>query len=334
LRAAGRSWQQIEDETGVARRTAQHWVETHAAEGRVNKKPRGGSHHTVFSDEVKRHIIEQQEGDAALRLSDLAKSVVSNLHATPPSLPTVWRILRRDNFTTKMMQQYATDRSSAATKQKRAHWCTDVGPSLRAESAIFIDETPFSFCIMRRRGRSRKGQPSLGVVPAIRGRNHTAIAAISPILGLLHYEIKITEPEEQFLNKRSRKKVKTAPRGVDRDRFREFLIHLFALPAFHSSTRFTILLDNARIHKGDIEETIFQAGHVQQFLPAWTPELNPIEYIFSKWKLAYRVHYPATEEDVDPAIRESASTITPHDCLRCFEHTQSLYAACVAMEDL
>lgn len=334
LRAAGRSWQHIEDETGVASSTARHWARIHEQEGRTSKRQRGGNHKSVISDEVKQHIIATQDGDAALRLSDLAHSVESELHTTPPSLKSIARILHDDHFTTKNMQQYATDRNSTATKQKRVRWCTDVGPTLRAGSTTFIDETPFSFCIMRTRGRSRQGQPALGVVPAIRGRNHTVIAAISRTRGLLHYEIKITEPEQQFLQKRSRKKVRTAPRGVDRDRFREFLIHLFALPTLNASTRFTILLDNARIHKGDIEETIFQAGHVQQFLPPWSPELNPIEYIFAKWKLAYRVHYPATYDAVDPAIRESAQSIMPADCQRCFAHTQSLYPACVAMEDL
>jgi hypothetical protein len=122
---------------------------------------------------------------------------------------------------------------------------------------------------------------------------------------------------------------------VTRDVFRNFLIHLLEHPPFsNSSTTFTLLFDNAAIHKGDIQETIFQAGHAQERLLAWSPELNPIEYIFSKWKLAYRVRSPTTDEEVDEAIRASASSITPTDCQRYFEHTQSLYPKALALEDL
>jgi hypothetical protein len=137
---------------------------------------------------------------------------------------------------------------------------------------------------MRTRGRSRKGQPAVGVVPAIRGRNRTVIAAISPTRGLLYFEIKVTEPDEEFISKRKgSKKKKTGPKGVTRDIFRNFLIHLSEHPPLSDhSTTFTLLFDNARIHLGDIQETIFQVGHTQQRLPAWSPELNPIEHIFVK----------------------------------------------------
>jgi transposase len=282
----GMSWSRIEELSDLPLATAQSIVRTHEQEDRTEKKHKGGAHHTTVTDEVKQHIIDTQESDAVFRLRDLANSVEENLHTTAPSLNTVWRILRNDGFSTKRVQQYATDRNTQATKEKRAKWCAEVGPTLRAETAVFIDETPFSFCIMRTRGRSRKGQPALGVVPAIRGRNHTVIAAISPVHGLLHYEIKVTEAEEVFVRKRSKQKAKTAPRGVDRERFRAFLINLFdklkLLPPLHPPSPFTLLFDNARIHTGDIQESIFQAGHQQQFIPAWSPELNPIEYVFSK----------------------------------------------------
>jgi hypothetical protein len=288
-----------------------------SAEGRTAKRLKGGAHHTVYGDDVVRAcVVSAQERDAVLRLSDLRDEVQRTL-AAAPSLNTISRILLRKGFTTKKVEQYANDRSTPETKRKRAEWCRDVGPTLRADTSIFFDESPFSFCIMRTRGRSRKGQPAVGVVPAMRGRNHTVIAAISPTRGLLYFEIKVTEPDEEFISKRkgSKKKKKTGPKGVTRDVFRNFLIHLFEHPPFsNSSTTFKLLFDNACIHLGDIEDTIFQLGHAQQRLCAWSPELNPIEFIFSKWKLAYRVHYPPTDEEVDEAIRASASSITPTDC--------------------
>lgn len=182
----------------------------------------------------------------------------------------------------------------------------------------------------------------------------TVIAAISPTYGLIYYEIKVTEQEEVFISRRKgSKKKKTGPKGVNREVFRSFLINLFARPPFATSpsssssssfdslssipvpsTPLTLLFDNVRMHLGDIADTIFQTGHVQQLLPAWSPALNPIEYVFSKWKLAYRALHAESEAAVDEAIRQAATTITPINCLHYFKHTQSLYAKCVDMYDL
>jgi transposase len=334
MRERGDSWARIEQETHVAHTTARHWVQLQQAESRAVKKPRGGSHHAVYSAAVREHVASVQEHDAALRISDLAQSAQRVFHTTP-SRSTLHRMLHAADFTTKRMQPYANQRNTPETKEKRKRWVQQEAHKLTADNAVFIDETPFSMTLMRGRGRSRKGQPALGVVPAIRGKNHSVIAAISPARGLLHYAIKVTEPEEEFISKRSNKKKKGKPVGVNRDVVRSFLVALFATPAFTAArTPFLLVFDNARIHKGDIADAIFQAGHEQLFLPPWSPELNPIEYAFSKWKLAYRALYPASEDAVDPAIRQSSACLTPADCLHYFQHTQSLYPACAAMEDL
>lgn len=338
LRERGDSWAQIEAATGVCRSTAQDIVRVQRTEGRTVKKAKRIPVHKKYGDEVRAAVVCAQEKDAVLRLRDLASEVKSTLAITPPSLPTLSRILQQEGFTTKQLQQYANARSTPATKQKRKEWVELHAASLSADTAIFIDETPFSFNIMRHRGRSKKGEKAVGVVPAIRGRNHTVIAALSPSRGLLHYEIHVTAPTDEFINKKSNKTKKTAPKGVDRERFRTFLIHLFSILASSSpsspSTPFVLLFDNARIHTGDIEDTIFQTGYTQLRLPAWSPELNPIEYAFSKWKLDFRARYPATEAAVDEAIKQSAKSITSTDSLHYFQHTQALYARTLDLEDL
>jgi hypothetical protein len=125
------------------------------------------------------------------------------------------------------------------------------------------------------------------VAPAIRVRNHTVIAAIS----LLYFDIKITEPDEEFISQRKgSKKKKTGPKGVTRDIFCTFLIHLFEhLPFSNSSTTFTLLFDNALIYLGDIQETIFQAGHAQDASPPC--RLNtPNHCIIKRWHLRISKH--------------------------------------------
>ncbi|MCP5019015.1 MAG: hypothetical protein GY938_27610 [Ketobacter sp.] len=44
-------------------------------------------------------------------------------------------------------------------------------------------------------------------------------------------------------------------------------------------------MDNVRFHKmNDIKTMIFENGHIVEFLPPYSPFLNPIENVFSKWK--------------------------------------------------
>lgn len=333
----GHSSRWIAEETGLPRQTVQSIVAVAQEEHRTEKKPRGGNHHTIYSAAVRDYVVLVQDGDAALRLSDIADAVEKEFQVRP-ALSTIYDMLQKAGFTTKHLQPYCDDRNTAATKEKRKVWVQEVGSRLTADNSVFIDESPFSMTLLRTRGRSRKGQAALGVIPAIRSKNHSVIAALSPSRGLLYFEIKVSEPEEEFVSKRSSKKKKPGPRGVTRDVFRSFLINLFASSAFQSLSQshpsLTLLFDNARIHKGDIDETIFQAGYNAAFLPPYSPELNPIELAFSTWKFAYRVHYPQLEEQVDPAIRASSASITPAKSLHDFAHTQSLYPACLALEDI
>jgi transposase len=45
----------------------------------------------------------------------------------------------------------------------------------------------------------------------------------------------------------------------------------------------TVLMDNLRTHKVDgVREAIEGAGAKVRYLPAYSPDLNPIEQVFSK----------------------------------------------------
>ena len=330
----GLSDSQIAKITGEIRTTIHSIVKQFDESGQIHKKQKTGNHNHVYSNEVKQLIIDLQATDNTLRLIDIQQALDLVTIGKTPSLMTIWRVLQAAGFTTKQLELHAAPRNTHFMKEKRKEWCERVGKELNPNTTIFIDETPFSFCITRRRGRSIKGTPAITTTPQIRGKNHSVIAAISPVSGLLYFEIKVTEPDSVFIRKRSSKKKKTGPKGVTRDVFRTFLINLFHHLPPSSDSPFTFLFDNAQIHLGDIKDLIFQTGYQQQLLPPWSPALNPIEYAFSKWKLAYRTMHVATEGEVDQAIIETATSITPTDCMNWFKHTQTLYAKCAVLEDI
>ncbi len=55
------------------------------------------------------------------------------------------------------------------------------------------------------------------------------------------------------------------------------------LPALPSNS--VVVMDNASFHKRqDIQEAITQAGHILEYLPSYSPDLNPIENCGRKLK--------------------------------------------------
>ena len=48
------------------------------------------------------------------------------------------------------------------------------------------------------------------------------------------------------------------------------------------TTKTVIVLDNARFHKGSFSQKLVEdAGHTLLFLPAYSPDLNPIEHVWA-----------------------------------------------------
>lgn len=55
------------------------------------------------------------------------------------------------------------------------------------------------------------------------------------------------------------------------------------------STKSVIVMDNATFHKRlDIQQAIKNAGHILEYLPSYSPDLNPIERKWAQTKAARR----------------------------------------------
>jgi putative transposase len=79
-----------------------------------------------------------------------------------------------------------------------------------------------------------------------------------------------------------------------------------------------VILDNLASHKSiRTEELIRAAGAELRFLPPYSPDLNPIEKIFSKLKTCLRKAQARTRNTLWDAIAAAIQTITPSDCQNC-----------------
>lgn len=80
-----------------------------------------------------------------------------------------------------------------------------------------------------------------------------------------------------------------------------------------------VILDNLGAHKNERTlELIRLAGAEARFLPAYSPDLNPIEMMWSKVKALLRKARARTHPDLLKAIAHALSCVTPQDALGWF----------------
>ena len=128
---------------------------------------------------------------------------------------------------------------------------------------VFIDETAVTTKMVRAYGRCRRGQRLNAYVPHGHWKILTLVAALR-IDGL------------------------TAPYVVDGAMDgSSFLAHVEQVLAPILRKRDIVRMDNLRAHKVDgVREAIEAVGATVRYLPAYCPDLNPIEQTFSKLKMA------------------------------------------------
>jgi len=82
-----------------------------------------------------------------------------------------------------------------------------------------------------------------------------------------------------------------------------------------------VIMDNLSAHKSPQTIALIEAtGASVQFLPAYSPDLNPIEMMWSKIKNHLRSLEPRTPEELFKAIGEALSMVTPKDAIGWFCH--------------
>ena len=75
-----------------------------------------------------------------------------------------------------------------------------------------------------------------------------------------------------------------------------------------------VVMDNLGAHKSPVTLALIEAvGAEARFLPAYSPDLNPIEKMWSKLKALLRKAEARTPEQLDEAIGSALNQVTPND---------------------
>ena len=165
------------------------------------------------------------------------------------------------------------------------------------EHLKFIDESGAHLGLTRLYGRAAPGERVSEATPGYSGKHYTVIAA----LGLS--EITATWLLEDALT---------------REAFEVYVTQVLA-PTLQTSD--VVLIDNLNVHKSEIaRHAIESRGARLEFLPPYSPDLNPIEKCWSKVKSVLRRLKARTFDELVAALEIAFQAITPEDARAWFAH--------------
>ena len=106
--------------------------------------------------------------------------------------------------------------------------------------------------------------------------------------------------------------------AVNADVFESFVKHVL-VPELRPGD--VVIMDNLSSHKRTrTRELIEAAGAAVEFLPPYSPDLNPIEIIFSKVKQLLRTLGCRTKDALWAAMQGVLDQVTASDAQNCFRH--------------
>ena len=106
--------------------------------------------------------------------------------------------------------------------------------------------------------------------------------------------------------------------AMDGAAFMAYIVHVLVPTLLKGDI---VFMDNLRTHKiNGVRETIAAAGAAVRYLPAYSPDLNPIEMAFSKLKAALRKGAKRTVKDLWRLIGRLVKSFVPAECANYFRH--------------
>lgn len=172
-----------------------------------------------------------------------------------------------------------------------------VQPWLDPHRLVFIDETGTQTKMARLRGRAPRGQRLVAGIPHGHWKTITLVAAL-------------------------RSDGITAPMVIDQamngEIFQHWVEHMLC-PTLSPGD--IVIWDNLPAHKVTGAEAAIQAvGATLLWLPAYSPDFNPIELLFAKLKAHLRKAAARTVDHLWQEIGRILSMVTQTECANFFRH--------------
>lgn len=246
-------------------------------------------------------LILQLVMDQPAQYLDEIQKELRRLLLIDVDISTICRFLQKCGFTRQKLRIVAMQQDQLLRQQ----FICDIS-AYNTDMFIFIDETGAdNRNALRKYGYSLRGKTPVSHALLVRGVRVSAIACMS-IAGLLD--------------------VKTITGTSDGDAFYDF-VHSHLLPHLMpfngTNPHSVVILDNCSIHHvPEVAQSIQDVGALLLYLPPYSPDLNPIEELFSKVKKIMKSPgIEVYETDIENSLLASFASVTQEDCSGWIHHT-------------
>ena len=237
----------------------------------------------------------------AIYLGEMCQLIhqMSNIHV---SQATICRLIHRYGITRKKIKQIALQRSASL----RGYFMAQALLYTR-EQIVWLDETGSdTTTFMRQYGYAIRGQTPHCHRLLLRGKRISVMAAMSSEKIIAH---------EYFTG------------TLDSHRFFDF-IRGTLIPQMHpfdgSSPMSILIMDNCSVHHvQEIKDLVESVGILLLYLPPYSPDLMPLEEVFSKVKSFIRAneHIFLTTSSVRLLVTMAFASVTQEDCTGYIRHS-------------
>jgi transposase len=163
---------------------------------------------------------------------------------------------------------------------------------------VFVDETGAATNMTRRHGRCRRGEPLVSAVPHGHWTTTTLVAGLRA--GGIVAPLVLDKP-------------------MNGPRFLAYVEQHLA-PSLKPGD--VVVLDNLSAHKvAGVREAIAAVGASLLYLPAYSPDLNPIEQVYAKLKALLRKAAARTKATLRDGIRQALATVPVSECQNYLTHS-------------
>lgn len=255
--------------------------------GSLAPRPHGGGHRPALDEAGQQRLRQllQEQPDATLE--ELAQRLGCGRMA-------VWRTLRKLKITRKKKVRRADERGRPDVQQKRQAFCAELA-DVDPEKLVFVDEMGATTAMARPYGRAPKGERVYGSVPG-QGQSMTLISGMRLGSVLAPWAF---------------------PGATDTAGFQTYAEAILA-PALHEGD--VVIWDNLKPHKDKgVVEAIERTGARVLPAPPWSPDLIPIEKMFSKVKGFLRAAAARASEALVEAMAQALDSVCPQDILGWFK---------------
>jgi len=308
---AGKGQKTISEELDLNYNTVNTVLRLYKSNGRIVSLKRRKPKTKKISNEIEQYVKDKISDDASITLKKL-KQCIQETKGVVVSISTIDRAISRFNFSFKRIVLIPMARNAPSNIEVRFAYANEF-LTLDEEKIVFLDEMGVNCCMRLSYGRSVRGTSPKKLVKSIRSKNVSVFAAITKC-GILHFDVSL--------------------RPFTGESFADSITNVLDEMERRGLSGLTFIMDNCTIHKVvSVRERITNSGNSLLFLPPYSPQLNPIEEFFSKWKHGIRALNCESMAQLMTAIKNTQLEVTQTDCMGFFSHTRLFALKAIKREE-